>query len=71
MSIGKRAASARFRRCPWRCEKAPESAMVTAQRSPLERKEPSLSLDSGAVKVKNLLPQTYLKYLTLGQLLAQ
>ena len=47
-----------------RCE-APESAMVTAQRSPLERKEPSLCLDSRAVKVKFLLPLTYLKYLNL------
>ena len=56
MSIGKRAASARFGRYPWRCKKAPESAMVTAQRSPLERKEPSLSLDSGAVKAKLYSP---------------
>ena len=38
ISIGKRSALARFRRYPRRCEKTPESAMITAQRSPLERK---------------------------------
>ena len=47
-----------------RCEKTPESAMITAQRSPpWSEKEPTLSLDSKrgqARKAKFLLTTTYL-----------